>query len=517
MFARALRRTAVASSALFAGSVAGSLYLSPEKDPLFLAKATSRSLRTVTTGVAVVADYEWSLRSSVTEGISRDEYAALKSEIHLRCAQRMLRAIQKNGGVYVKLGQHVSALEYLLPAEYVETMRVLQDQCPPSSLEDINKLFETDLGVPMNDVFASFDEEPIGVASIAQVHRARLRDGRDVAVKIQHPDIRTFSMLDIELTAGFVKMVKRLFPDFEFGWLADEMRDNLPCELDFNYEAKNAEIVESNFRGSDRLVAVPKVYWVKPRLMCMEFVEGKRIDDLDYMRQHQIDPSQVAVELNRIFSEMIFYHGFLHSDPHPGNLMIQPQPVKSPVLPIFRLFQLPRNFKIILLDHGLYRTLDKQFCHNYAWLWESLIRGDEDKIRYWSKQIAQVDTYELFACMITGRNWDTITSGGVKTDRHTSELDEVTSSAAFYFKEISSVLAQVPRPLLLVFKTNDLLRSVARSLQLSEWASVSVMSMYVLEKCALSGDVEGISEWARFVLERVLARVAVWLYEHNWL
>ncbi|KNE71196.1 atypical/ABC1/ABC1-B protein kinase, variant [Allomyces macrogynus ATCC 38327] len=517
MFARALRRTVVASTVLFAGSAAGSLYLSPEKDLFFLAKATSRSLRTVTTGVAVVADYQWSLRSSVTEGMPRDDYVALKSDIHLRCAKRMLCAIQKNGGVYVKLGQHVSALEYLLPAEYVETMRVLQDQCPPSSLEDINKLFETDLGVPMKYVFASFDEEPIGVASIAQVHRARLQDGRDVAIKIQHPGIRTFSMLDIELTAGFVKMVKQLFPDFEFGWLADEMRNNLPCELDFNYEAKNAEIVESHFRGSDRLVTVPKVYWVKPRLMCMEFVEGKRIDDLDYLREHHIDPSQVAVELNRIFSEMIFYHGFLHSDPHPGNLMIQPQPVKTPVLPLFRLFRHPRNFKIILLDHGLYRTLDKQFRHDYAWLWESLIRGDEDRIRYWSKQVAEVDMYELFACMITGRNWDTITSGGVKSDRRMSELDNVTSSAAFYFKEISSVLAQVPRPLLLVFKTNDLLRSVARSLKLSEWASVSVMSMYVLETCALSGEVEGVSEWARFVLERVLARVAVWLYEHNWL
>ncbi|KAI9150922.1 hypothetical protein H9P43_009537 [Blastocladiella emersonii ATCC 22665] len=532
-FARTARRAILATAVLGGASVAGSLALTgADRDPMFLARAAVRSLRTVVTGVSIVADYKWTLRDGPVDG-DEAAYRALKSEVHLRSAQRILAAAEKNGGVYVKLGQHIAAMEYLLPTEYVQTMRVLQDQCPPTPVADLDAMFRRDRGVGLDDVFDDFDPEPLGVASVAQVHRATLKDGRRVAIKMQHPEIRTFSMLDIELTASFVQMVKILFPEFEFGWLADEMRDNLPLELDFRHEAKNTARVTANFAGSSRLIKVPAVYWADERLLCMEFAEGSRIDDLEYLRQHGISPSQVACELTRAFSDMIFKHGFLHADPHPGNLMVQPRATRT--LPFLARFWRPRNFTIVLLDHGLYRELSPAFRHGYAHLWRALIRGDEAGIRDWSRRVAHVDMYHLFACMLTGRSWETIVGdgtngGGVASERNGDELTSVSSSAQAYFVEIAQVLAQVPRPLLLVFKTNDLLRSVARSLGLSEWASVSVMSAAVIDMTSRrprSSDEEGEAEEdeedlplltrVKDQLESWAIHAAVWLYESGWM
>ncbi|ORZ38375.1 ABC1 family-domain-containing protein [Catenaria anguillulae PL171] len=485
------RRLLLTTGALAAGSTAASVAMTDDNDPTFLLRATTRSLRTVSAGVQIVADYKWTLRSSATSLLDKDAYRALKSQVHQRSAEKLLRAIEKSGGVYVKLGQHISALEYLLPVEYVRTMAV----------------------------FSEFDPKPLGVASLAQVHRARLKDGREVAIKCQHPSVRKFSMLDIELTAGFVRLVRWAFKEFEFGWLADEMRDNLPLELDFKHEAANANRVRYNFAHSGRKVHVPEVYWAEHRLLCMEFCPGNRIDDLEYLQKHNINPTQVACELTRVFTEMIFKHGFLHADPHPGNLLIHPVTPRAYPLPLVSWF-LPRrrNFEIVLLDHGLYRTLSRDFTHGYARLWRALIRSDEPQIRHWSKRVANVDMYELFACMLTG---------GVRAARSENELDDVAQNAGFYFTEIAGVLAQVPRPLLLVFKTNDLLRAVSRGLGLSEWASVSVMSAGVLDLFARGGEQgdeedepeekEGVVARWKHRLESWAVHAAVWMYENGWM
>ncbi|KAI9219924.1 ABC1 family-domain-containing protein [Blastocladiella britannica] len=569
-----LRRLAFGSAAMGLSSAAASVAMTDDRDPTFLARASVRSMRTMVVGATIVADYKWTLRPS--RELTADAYAAEKRTVHQRAADRLLAAIKKSGGVYVKLGQHIGSMEYLLPPEYVETMRELQDRCPPSSVDAIDAMLRRDLGDQCGGIeglFSEFDPVPLGVASLAQVHSAVERTtGRRVAVKIQHPEIRKFSMLDIELTAGFVRMVKWVFDDFEFDWLAHEMRDNLPLELDFMHEAANADRVRANFAGSKRAIHVPEVYWADKRVMCMEFAPGRRIDDLEYLREHDINPAQVACELTRIFTDMIFDHGFLHADPHPGNLFIHANhrstsPTAGPLDPTaslaWRLWTRWRHalvrhvvtpirslvtgntggadFTIVVLDHGLYRDLTPEFSAGYARLWRALIRGDEPGIRTWSKRVAQVDMYHLFACMLTGRSWETIAppppttggasataSGGIRSARPEDELSEVTNSAAQYAVEIAGVLATVPRPLLLVFKTNDLLRSVARSLGLSEWASVSVMSAAVLRKCRMEpipedetddlvgGSGNGWVGAVRAQAEEWVVRLAVWLYETGW-
>ena len=233
--------------------------------------ASTRSMRTIKTCVEMVCDYQWTLRSgNKPEGIGEDEYLQLKSECHKRSAERLLKLCRQNGGVFIKLGQHLSALVYLLPREYTSTLKVLQDQCPASSLKDIDDMFVFDTGKSLNDWFSEFDTEPLGVASLAQVHRAVLRDsGKEVAVKIQHPSLDEYTAIDVQTVISTVHWVKKAFPEFEFAWLADEMRTSLPKEMDFAHEAMNANKVRKNF-VKNPILKIPLIYDARRRILIME-------------------------------------------------------------------------------------------------------------------------------------------------------------------------------------------------------------------------------------------------------
>ncbi|KAI7901956.1 ABC1 family-domain-containing protein [Cokeromyces recurvatus] len=436
--------------------------------------ALERSAIAGTVGVKVALDYQRTLSREYSD---EKCYRDAKRACHQRCAERVLAAIQRLGGVYVKLGQHISVMQYLLPNEWCQTMRVLQDRCDPTSPEDIRNLFIADLGLPIEEVFDEFDWTPLGVASLAQVHRARLSeksiqilkenhqdgwdDGNDrwVAVKLQHPYLDEYCQLDMDTVSFIFEIIKRVFPNFGFEWFAEEMRESIPKELDFIHETQNARRVEANFakEKSDHRTSlvIPKVIWAKRRIMCMEFIHGSRIDDIDYMKKHNIDPKKVSAELTRVFSEMIFLHGFVHCDPHPGNVFIRPttDPKHS-----------KHNFDLVLLDHGLYRELSDQLRSDYAHLWTSLIKADEDGIREYSHRVGGTDIYQLFACMLTGREWDKISQSDLNSVREVDEVGRMSEGALRYLTEVADILGKLPRPVLLLLKTNDLLRHVDEKL-----------------------------------------------------
>ena len=125
------------------------------------------------------------------------EWRGIKSRVHQRSADRLLAMCCANGGAFIKVGQHIGALEYLLPPEYVQTFKVLHSRAPQSSLADLFVVIREEMGQDPEEIFLSFEEEPLGTASLAQVHRARLRDGREVAMKIQHPKVKRRSAVDI--------------------------------------------------------------------------------------------------------------------------------------------------------------------------------------------------------------------------------------------------------------------------------------------------------------------------------
>ncbi|KAF1800698.1 ABC1 family-domain-containing protein [Mucor lusitanicus] len=413
-------------------------------------------------GISVAIDYK---KTQSRKYSSEEEQLNAKSECHQRCAERVLAGLQKLGGIYVKLGQHVSAMTYILPIEWTTTLSALQDRCDPTSEEDIRKLFLTDYGVPLDQVFEEFDWKPLGVASLAQVHKARLRkehtdQGDWVAVKFQHPRLDEFCRIDLKTVSFIIDTIKRMFPDFGFEWILQEMQESLPQEMNFEHEAGNSYKLKENFayerKHHKTALVVPEVVWAKRRILCMEFIEGARIDDLDYMKEHGIDPSQVSTEITEIFSKMMFLDGFVHCDPHPGNILIRP--AKDPKSRF--------TFDVVLLDHGLYRTLTEQLRTDYAHLWTSLIRGDEEGIRKYSLRVGcRPESHRLFASLLTGREWSTISTANLSSDRDTTEIKRVSSRAKGFITRIYDILETLPRIVLLLLKTSDLLRGLDETLR----------------------------------------------------
>ncbi|XP_036286039.1 aarF domain-containing protein kinase 1 isoform X6 [Pipistrellus kuhlii] len=246
--------------------------------------------RAVATTAAISYDYLTSLRR-VPYG--SEEYAQVRSEVHLRSARRLCELCCANRGTFIKVGQHLAALDYLLPQEYTSTLKVLHSQAPKSSMQEVSQVIREDLGKEIPDLFVSFDDTPMGAASLAQVHKAVLHDGRTVAVKVQHPKVQMQSSKDILLMEVLVLAVKQLFPEFEFMWLVDEAKKNLPLELDFLNEGRNAEKVAQMLKHFDFL-KVPQIYWElsTKRVLLMEFLDGGQVNDRDYMERNKIDVNE---------------------------------------------------------------------------------------------------------------------------------------------------------------------------------------------------------------------------------
>ena len=380
---------------------------------------------------------------------TEEKYSSLLKACHKRCAERTLRVLEQNGSIFIKLGQHLSSMNYLLPLEWTMTFIPLQDKCPVSSYESIEQMFLKDTGSSIASHFDEFETKPIGAASLAQVHLAKLKDsGKKVAVKVQHPALEEWVPLDLALTRFTFSTLKKFFPEYDLEWLSDEMELSLPQELDFALEGRNAMRTKEYFQripGSP--LVVPNVEWGLRRILVMEYIAGHRTDDLNYIDINDIDRDEVSAALARIFNEMIFGDTPLHCDPHGGNIAIRKNSSK----------QRP-NFDIILYDHGLYRDISKRLRRDYAKLWLAVIDADEQRMRKSAFDVAGItdDQFPLFASTITGRGYMAATKSVVST--RTDEEKEVISEALAdgMLTQLVQLLGKVPRIILLILKTNDL-------------------------------------------------------------
>jgi len=347
---------------------------------------------------------------------------------------------------------------YLLPLEWTTTFVPLQDKCPVSSYESIEQLFLSDTGSSISDYFGSFEKVPIGAASLAQVHRATMKDtGQEVAVKVQHPSLQEWVPLDLALTRYTFHTLKWCFPEYDLSWLSDEMESSLPKELDFAAEGENAMRTKSyfeNIKGTP--LVIPDVKWGLKRILVMEFLTGHRTDDLNYIDSHGIDRDEVSAALARIFNEMIFGDTPLHCDPHGGNIAIRKNDSRR-----------KPNFDIILYDHGLYRDIPKQLRRDYAKLWLAVIDTDEKRMREYAHAVAGItdEQFPLFASAITGRDFRAVTSS-VVSSRTDAEKDEISGAMG------EGLLQQVSIIRLATYRTAELTQSSwcncwARSQELS--------------------------------------------------
>ncbi|KAG5992426.1 hypothetical protein E4U54_003648 [Claviceps lovelessii] len=425
--------------------------------------SVERTGRVVAVLAICINDYRTTLNAMAAIEGEEEQNKALRA-CHKRCAERTLKAMEKNGGIFIKLGQHLSAMNYLLPSEWTTTFIPLQDKCPVSSLRSIEDMFRKDTKEDLWDTFSEFSDEPIGAASLAQVHLATLKDsGRKVAVKVQHPDLEAFAPLDLALTKYTFSTLKRFFPEYDLEWLSSEMEVSLPKELDFQEEAHNARRMKAHFAKIPELpLVIPEVIWAKKRIIVMACESGARPDDLDYLDKNGIDRDEVSATLARIFNEMIFGDGApLHCDPHGGNIAIRKNNSR-------RGIGRGPNFDVILYDHGLYRDIPLPLRRSYAKMWLAVIDGDMARMKKYAREVAGISDrdFPLFASAITGRDFTVVSKQGSILQTRTPDEEQIISTSLQdgLIVDLVQMLSRVPRIILLILKTNDLTRSLDENL-----------------------------------------------------
>ncbi|GMH04203.1 hypothetical protein Nepgr_006042 [Nepenthes gracilis] len=245
---RAGAKLAAAVTVLGGGAVGASIVLSddPQATLKLYTGIPQRLFRNSLTAASIVFDYEYSLWGLPEGSVERSK---VKHEVHCRSANKLQELCFSNGGIYIKIGQHIGQLEYLVPEEYVKTMREsMLNRCPVSSYDQVCQVIKKELGGTPDEIFDEFDPVPIASASLAQVHVARLHNGQKVAVKVQHTHMTDTAAADYATVELIVNTLHWFFPNFDYRWLVDEIRESLPKELDFLVEAKNSEKCLDNFR-----------------------------------------------------------------------------------------------------------------------------------------------------------------------------------------------------------------------------------------------------------------------------
>ncbi len=241
-------------------------------------------------------------------------------------AEELARDLEQLGPTFIKIGQLLSTRADLLPVEYIEALSRLQDDVLPFPFAEVERIVSEELGLRISKAFADFEATPLAAASLGQVHRATLRDGRAVAVKVQRPGIREQIAEDLDSFKEIAQLLDRHADAgrlYQLEKVVDEFRKTILRELDYRLEAQNLVSLRENLRDFDRiLVPEPVEDYTTSRVLTMEFVSGRKITALSPLTKLEIDGAQLAEELHRAYLKQILIDGFFHADPHPGNVFL---------------------------------------------------------------------------------------------------------------------------------------------------------------------------------------------------
>ena len=277
--------------------------------------------------------------------------------------ERIRMVFQELGPTFIKFGQILSMRPDLIPGLLVLELKKLQDQVPPAPQPAVQALIEKALDQPLDSVFSKFDWTPIGSASLAQVHSARLaREGKIVAVKVQRPDIRPMIRADLDILATIATRLNELrtYQIYDLPGLVEELRFSLTRELDFTREARNMMIFKKTLSFPD-LMYIPEVFdaYTTPYVLTMELVEGTRLDQLD---DFIFNREKLARNGARIMLDQMLRRGFFHADPHQGNLLVM------------------GDGRLCFLDWGMTGRISRDLRHHLIDLIQALIQKDSETI-----------------------------------------------------------------------------------------------------------------------------------------
>jgi len=294
--------------------------------------------------------------SKLTSGLTRGE--------------RLRQALQDLGPVYVKFGQIISTRRDLLPQDIADELALLQDQVPPFPGEQARDIIEDALGEPVSEIFASFDTKPLASASIAQVHPATLKDGREAVVKVVRPGIGKQLRKDIDLLKAIARLAEKLLQAgarIQPLKVVREFETVVFDELDMQREAANASILRRNFQNSTDLY-IPEVYWqwCKRKVMVMERVSGLPVGDIEGLRKHGVNLKKLARRGVRVFYTQVFRDNLFHADLHPGNILVDASDPEDPTY--------------IAMDFGIVASLSPEDLYYIAENFRALFNQDYRRV-----------------------------------------------------------------------------------------------------------------------------------------
>ncbi|MFH0728229.1 MAG: AarF/ABC1/UbiB kinase family protein [Pseudomonadota bacterium] len=287
-------------------------------------------------------------------------------EERLTRAERMRFAVEELGPTYIKLGQILSTRPDLLPADVIQELSKLQDAVAPHPFEALKDIIEVELKAPLENFFSFVSDTPIASASIGQVHRGRLKNGEDVAIKIQRPDIQKTIEVDLEIMLHLATLMERHIEEIAFHRpvkVVEEFARTLEKELDYTLEAANMARFRKNFQD-DPTILVPRVYFEisTGRILTMAFIEGIKVSRLDRLDAAGMDRRLIVIHGAALILKQVLIHGFFHADPHPGNFFILPDHV------------------ICLLDFGMVGVVDRDTREEFVELIDSIAQKNEERV-----------------------------------------------------------------------------------------------------------------------------------------
>ena len=281
-------------------------------------------------------------------------------------AERVRMALEELGPTFVKLGQILSTRPDLIPLEYLQELTRLQDDVPPFSYEEVREIIQLETGKTPEEVFQHFEKTPLAAASIGQVHKARLKDGEELAVKVQRPGIRKIIEVDLEIMLHLASLMERHVEGARSHHptrIVEEFAQSLEKEIDYTIEASHIERFARQFMD-DETIYVPKVFHeiTTKHILSMEYIAGSKASGVNYLRQKGYDLPKIATRGADLTMKQVFVHGFFHADPHPGNIFILP------------------NNVICYLDFGMMGRISHQERDDFADLVTHVVRRDEKRL-----------------------------------------------------------------------------------------------------------------------------------------
>jgi ubiquinone biosynthesis protein len=287
---------------------------------------------------------------------------------HLSAAERVRMSFEQLGPTFVKLGQLLATRPDLIPLAFSEEFKKLHDQVSGVAFSDIERILTAHFGAPLGEVFSNFEQEPLAAASIAQVHRATLKDGSEVVVKVQRPGIERLIRDDLQILAQLAELAQRYLPEsriYNPTGIVSEFRRSMEFETNFVVEANNIRRFAANF-ADDPYIKIPKVYseYTGRRVLVLEALDGIPLSQAESMQQQGFDPDEVLRRGFRAYMKMVYSDGLFHGDLHAGNVLLL------------------KDNRIGLIDFGIVGRVNRKTQSAIANVFLALAEEDYDRLAY---------------------------------------------------------------------------------------------------------------------------------------